>query len=465
MPLKVGNMEKILLFFKNVKIILINFIRWIENKMEHICSTVFYLLTFYLIVFSIYFGINTINNLYEIIKNLFLDNDQLMKLDLLSTNCLINENLTESFNNKNIENFTTNSNVTFDLNTNEELKTVNGIPVKYYNKYLKKYLNLNVSDFYWKSSYKTYLTSSSSHGRPSLDAIKIALQQFKVRTINLDVYSNSETVGDPDAVPIVRSEKLYYNFEPLDFYKCLETIKKYAWVDNKDLPLVLYLNLNFADDNIIYEKIYYAIMKNFSNNLLDKKYSFSGRGGIFPAGQINMIDALGKIIIITNKYPSQTLLDEIINGNTSGNSSFVTIDEYTEDQKQFGGLSMKKSKNELINKYKTNIEFVYSQNKNSSNSIFNAKTGLSNPNFIDCCNYGLQFVMMSLYLPDDYLKIWFNYFKNKNSSIVLKYESLRFIPQSSSEVQQQNPLLGYKTKQFNIPVDGFFTTHKSGIKI
>ena len=144
----------------------------------------------------------------------------------------------------------------------------------------------------------------------------------------------------------------------MDFYKCLETIKKYAWNDNKYLPLVLYLNLNFASDNVIFNKIYYAIMKVFWKHLLDKKYSFSGRGGIFPAGKINMIDALGKIIIITNKYPTRTLLDEIINGNTSGNSSYVTIDKYTQDQKNFGGLSMTKSKNELVNKYKTNIEFV-----------------------------------------------------------------------------------------------------------
>ena len=104
-----------------------------------------------------------------------------------------------------------------------------------------------------------------------------------------------------------------------------------------------------------------------------------------------------------------------------------------------------------------------SNNETSSSTIFNSKVDLSNPNFIDCCNYGLQFVMMSLFLPDDYLQSWYKYFKKNNNSIVLKYESLRFVPTNSSDVNQQNPLLGYKTNKYNIPVTGFFSTNKSGI--
>ena len=302
-------------------------------------------------------------------------------------------------------------------------------------------MDLIVADFYWPSSYKTYLSGSYSYGKPTLEAIKQAFQKYKVRTVFLDVYSNSTTVGDLNAIPIVKSETLYHNFESLDFYKCLETIKKYAWNDNKYLPLILYLNFNFEDDDVLFNKIYYAIMKVFWQHLIDKKYSFSGRGGIFSAGNIRIIDALGKIIIITNKYPTRTRLDELINGNTTGNSSFVTIDKYSEDQKEYGGLSMTTSKTDLINKYKTNIEFIYSDNSDSSSTIFNSKIDLSNPNFIDCCNYGLQFVMMSLFLPDDNLKSWFQYFKKNKNTIVLKAESLRYIQTVSDNVRSTKSII------------------------
>ena len=148
--IKINTKEKMSRFFKNVKLVLYNFAIWSEDKMESICSTIFYLFTFYLIVFSIYFGIKSFYNIYEIVKNLFLDNNQLVKLDLLSTNCLFDGIYNEKFTNRNsnlIENFSSNEHISYDLNTNEDIKTVNGIPVKYYNKYIKKYLDLIISRF------------------------------------------------------------------------------------------------------------------------------------------------------------------------------------------------------------------------------------------------------------------------------------------------------------------------------
>jgi len=47
--------------------------------------------------------------------------------------------------------------------------------------------------------------------------------------------------------------------------------------------------------------------------------------------------------------------------------------------------------------------------------------------------------------------------------MVLKPKALRNIPTSLNSVTQQNPLLSFETKTYNMPVAGFFSTKKSGI--
>ena len=133
-------------------------------------------------------------------------------------------------------------------------------------------MDLYLADFFWPSSYKTYIPSGYNKGRPTYQALKQAFTIYKVRTVYLDIYSNSETIGDTNAIPIVKSSSLYYNFDALDFYKCLQTIKRYAWYDdtNSNLPLILYLNITFGPDNVLYNKIYYAIMKVFNTHLINK---------------------------------------------------------------------------------------------------------------------------------------------------------------------------------------------------
>jgi len=71
--------------------------------------------------------------------------------------------------------------------------------------------------------------------------------------------------------------------------------------------------------------MYYVIMKVFNQRLLDKKYSFSGRGGIAPIGSIKMSDAIDKLIIMSNVYPTKTKFDEIINSYANSNSLLLFI--------------------------------------------------------------------------------------------------------------------------------------------
>ena len=205
-------------------------------------------------------------------------------------------------------------------------------------------------------------------------------------------------------------------------------------------------------------------MKVFNTHLINKKYSFAGRGGLFPPGKIKMSDAIGKLILISNVYPTRTKLDEIINGySVDSSGSYCYINKYTSDQDTYGGLLMNNTSSDLINNHKTNIEFIYSNNEDDTGTVSNSKVDLMNPNFNDCKTYGLQFVLMSLYYPDTYLNNWYKYFKDNDFKMVLKPKALRNIPTSLNSVTQQNPLLSFQTSTYNMPVAGFFTTSKSGI--
>ena len=454
-------------FFKPLINEIIKFLKVCEKYSKEILSCIFYILTIYFICIGIYFAINVIYKIYEIIKNLLLENEFMVNLDLLSSNCVIYGNF-ESFTNKKNDNLIERYDdmITKDPNTGEKIKTIQGIPIKYYNTNLNKYLDLILADFYWPSSYKTYLPGSINKSKPSYEAIKQAFTKFNVRSVYLDVYSNSETIGDENAIPVVKTNSLYYNFKSLDFFKCLNIIKRYGWFDEDKsaMPIILYLNMDFSPDVTIYQKIYYALLKVFWSHLLDKKYSFAGRGGIFPPGKILMKDLIGKVVIISSVYPTRTRLDELINGySMSGSTSFCYISKNTTDQQNYGGLTLTSSSDDLINNHKTNIEFIYSENLSETSTVSNSKIDLANPDFDNCKTYGLQFVMMSLFYSDKYLTNWYKYFKDNNFKMILKNKSLRYIATKNNNLTQQNPLLSFKTSTYNMPVSGFFSTNKSGI--
>ena len=350
------------------------------------------------------------------IDTLFLNDKTLLQLDLLSENCFSGYT---PINNPNYNAY---------KYSNETLTKIKGIPVKFYNDQIKKDQDLYLRDFFLRFSHKTYLSSSINKGKPSYDSIINALIYSKVRGIHLDVYSNSSRIEDPDAIPIVRSDSLYQNFKALDFNKCIDYINKNGW--NSNYPLVLYLTLNFQSDTIIYNKIYYTLTTIFKDRLLDQKYSFSGKNSIYSINNIKMSDAIGKVIIIINNFPTNNKLDGIVNGNISNKISYITMDKYTKEMDEYhgddtNGLSNKYHLETLIDDTKKNIFMFYSDNTDFKNTLMNSKGDLFNPNIIDCCEAGVQFTMMTLSLPDKNLIDWVNFFNNEYG--ILKNKSLRHI--------------------------------------
>ena len=362
------------------------------------------------------------------IDTLFLNDKKLLQLDLLSENCF------KGYKPKNNSSYDS-----LKFGSDEKLIKKSGIPIKFYNSNIKKNQDLYLRDFFFRSSHKTYLSSSINKGKPSYNSIINALKFYKVRCIHLDVYSSSTKVEDPVAIPIVRSDVLYQNFKPLDFYRCIDYINKNAW--NTKYQIVLYITLNFQQDFYMYNKIYYALTKIFKDRLLNQKYGFNGKNPKYAINNIKMSDALGKVVLIINKYPTNSKLDGIVNGNVSEQMSNITLDKFTKDMVEHSidgnnGISIKYHLEDLIDNNKKNIYMFYSDNTEFKGTLMNSKGDLLNPDIINSCKVGAQFTMMSLNLPDTNLINWIDFFNGEYA--ILKNKSFRDILKKGESLVSNN---------------------------
>jgi len=407
--------------------------------------------------------IGTTSNIYNIYSNL-KNND----FSLLTINC---------FNNSDLEHFNDNNNSNIQINAittkygDNYLKTIGNIPISFYNKNTNNYQDLILSDFYYPGSYYSYLEDSPLNGTPSLDAIKIGFQKFKTRIIHLDIFSDSDDIFSQDANPIIRCENLKDGESPLNIDDVFNTINKWAWItddpDKQSYPLFLYLNFNIDPRNqTIFLKTYDSFLKFFSKYLVDRKYGFSGRNNMNPISHATIQECLGKIILISNIYPTKTSLDEIINTTTNELNDTFNITLYKKSYVEFDkvGISQDNDKTTLINQNKTNITFYYTLpntlNKNNNQS----KAGMYNPSFQDCAQYGIQSTLMYIFLPDDNLNKWVSFFKNKNNfDPVLKDESLRLVDLQKPIIKQQDPMIGLQQPQKYCLIPGMMSTNKSNL--
>jgi hypothetical protein len=417
-----------------------------------------------LALFLLEYIISTSTNVQKIYFQ--LRNDDFSTLTINCFNNTINEKYS---NNNNIKN-EQNNNVLNKYGDNY-LKTIGNIPIKFLNKNTSDYQDLVLADFYYPGSYYSYLADSPLNGTPNLEALKIALVDFKSRIIHIDIFSNKSDPYDPESIPIVKCENMKEGKTPLKFDDVLSTINKWAWTtsnsNNLSYPLFLYMNFNFNDDNEnLYIRIYESLLKYFSKYFIDKKYSFSGRNSTFSISTAAIKDCLGKIIIITNRYPTKTVLDELINSSTNKLNNNVTLNEYKQNYITYDklGLSQDNNKIDLLNNSKSNLSFYYTNPNISYKNNNQSKAGLFNPSFQDCAQYGIQSTLMYLFVPDDNLNKWNLFFKNKNNlDPVLKEESLRLINIKKEEIKEQNPVIGLQKSQKYCVVNGLISTQKSNL--
>ena len=193
-----------------------------------------------LALFLLEYIISTITNTQKLYFQ--LKNDDFSTLTIRCFNNSINENYSNSDSTNNNTQIINISNKYGD----NYLRTLGNIPVGFLNKNINDYQDLVLADFYYPGSYYTYLADSPLNGTPNLEAIRIALVDFKVRAIHLDIYSDKSDPYDPKASPIVRCENMKDGKNPLNLNDVLGTINKWAWIsdnpNNLSYPLFIYLN-------------------------------------------------------------------------------------------------------------------------------------------------------------------------------------------------------------------------------
>jgi len=437
------------------------FIYNIDNQINiefFICIEILVLFLFENITSSL----NNINKVYYQLKN----ND----FSILTVNCFNSQSVESYSDSKNDSSINQITSITEKYGDNY-LKTVGNIPISFLNKTQNYYQDLVLSDFYYPCSYYTYLANSPLNGTPDLEAIKIALSKFKVRFIHLDLYSNSSDAYDPKALPVVRCENMREGKDALNLDDIFSLVNKWAWINdnsnNSSYPLFLYLKCNFEKSNEnLFIRIYELLLKFFSKYLIDKKYGFSGRNGSFPISMAKMKECIGKIIIISDVYPTRTVLDEIINGSNSGLDNSIIINEYKDSYITYDkvGIGQDNDKTALVNNTKINLNFYYTKPNEKYKNDNQDKAGLFNPSFQDCATYGIQGTLMYLFIPDDNLNKWNLFFKNKNNlNPVLKDEVLRLVGNKNKEIKEQNPVIGLQKPQKYCVVPGLISTEKSNL--
>ena len=315
----------------------------------------------------------------------------------------------------------------------EDLKYMYDVPIEYYNNNTQQYEDLCIRDFYYLGSYYSYLASSPENGSPSLDALKGVLQDFNCRIIHLDIYSSlPDAPYSSSAQPIVRCEKMSGDAKGLQLEDCLKLVNKYAWNDNeKSLPLFLYLCFrNVKKNKYIYQKTYQYIDEYLGKYLVDKIYGFNERNHLFPISGLPMKEAFGKAIILTNTYPTYTILDEIINCNVEDKLSSIKMNEFKKDYVIYDerGLLIDYTKDDLIKNNRKNINFYYTLPNSSykDDAKSQSKAGLFNPNFNEIAKYGGQSALMYVYVPDNNMESTLKFFKSYQREIILKAPFLRY---------------------------------------
>ena len=327
--------------------------------------------------------------------------------------------------------------------------TMGDFPLTYTNPFYEREMDLTVADFYWASSRKSYIPCGLRYDKVSLSALQQVIEKG-ARVIELDIYAEEATAFDPNPKLVVRNDTIFPDATPLNLEDCFQVISTTAWSKNQNYPLMLIMNLHLGNNEACYRILRESIIGFFSNNLLDKKYGYCGRYNMFPLGKIPIKDTLGRVGIITNKYPVHDSVDELINATVEENNDFVQSVKYTTKNVQYGGLiATFTDTNSLINHNKENIMSVENDGNVNIVNIYKPKDDVHNIPFRDPYKYGVQWVKMYYNKYDQEMQDYIQFFKQ--SSLILKPDNLRYIPQPPKPLYDQNKRLSYKPRSLSIP--------------
>ena len=354
-------------------------------------------------------------------------------------------------------------NAVFDVQLNPSYQVeLNPIPTMFWNTYFspKKHTELLLRDFWIASSYRSYQPCGGTNDVTSYKTIQNVLEKG-ARAIHLDVWSSTpDDLFDPSSEPIVRNKGLMgFVGKALDLEECCRIIANQAWNGNK-FPLLLYLEFHepAAKNKYLLAKVSKILYQYFSPRLLPPQYGFSR----IPVGTIPIRLAMGKIIFLTNEYPLQSSLNELINGTISNtNKQTCMIFEFSKEHADFGGIqSTENNTQDLIDFNQIHLSMVIPQHEDNPKNSIAPKIDLHNPDPEDCWQHGFHMVFMNYQLYDDNMKKYVEMFKN--APFVIRVDNdpkdtdkLRYIEKPKVKPIQQNTEASYAPRPFSSHGDFF----------
>lgn len=405
---------------------------------------------------------------------------------------------------KNDENKTTGgksaeSRINLGLQVYNNYFNMNQLPIPnngiYFNQYYnqKKYYGLR--DFFYASSYKSYLPCGYTNDVVSYNAIKNVILNG-ARVINLDLFysgisqylENSEVIvgnvvnGKLTFFPESKENEKYLNFE-----NCLKIVNDLAWT-KVNTPFFIYLNMEFLPDQNFENKTFQIIKKAIGHRFLDKYYGFQRVNlGNIPIGK-----AIDKLILMTNRKPLDPMLNEIINGVMAPKDSNVILHTITNNSLQYGGIkTVAVSKQILLDQTMYNLVAAIKMNDISTDNFKIMKIDTKNYDSAYNFEIGISMTFMNWqnYKSPDSVKdgetdtapvttpattattsattspqiktqndFMYDYLlRFKNGGMILKPKELIFIPKPPPQIVKPNPKVDYKQVSYT-SYGGFQTT-------
>lgn len=342
----------------------------------------------------------------------------------------------------------------FNEKNNPGFNTEQGdIYITYNNPCYKKELPTRLSDFYIFGAFRPYQVAGHSYDVCSMKGIQLALDKG-ARFHYIDVWSsNPVNYLDNQAYPIVRNTTLMPNEgKALLFSDVCKTYSKNAW-SNTNYPFILYLEIHpSAEKNkFVLRKIAKTLWENFQGRFAPSRYSF-GHGNI---GEMPIREGMNKIIIMTNIYPNDGFLQELVHGvvnETTQNAG--TLVKYGRGHKDYGGIQSQTSNmSSVVERNRTHLGIVIPEEKIAATNFVQPGTDLFQIPPEDPWKFGFQIVCVNLQKPGPERDAQIKKFKKR--SFVLREDGLRDIPCPKPDVLKQNVKASYSPRGIDV-WDGYF---------
>ena len=325
-----------------------------------------------------------------------------------------------------------------------------------------KIMDLTLKDFHIASAYRPYQIAGQTNDICSYISIKKIIEKG-ARFHYLDIWSsNPINIYDTVAYPIIRNKTLMGSGigYSLKFDKVCEIYKKHSWLGTQ-YPLILYLNLEntVVNNRFIQNKIAQILWNNFKGRFVGAEYSFARKN----IGDISIKKAFNNIIILTNIYPIEGNLQELINGvisntiHNNGRLDIVSIKDIADDPTKKGEkiINIPFNTEVIINSNKTKLGiYIPGDDAKTIFNFINPTVDLIQiPHNEPHNKLGYNFVAINYQKPGIERDNYINFFKD--SSFKVKDDNLRNIPCPKPIINPQSIKASYAPRGIN-KYNGYF---------